>query len=154
MNKRNYSKWSAVKALLVLPMVAVALSAFAAPANNPCQAQESVVAERQSRPDEEKVDKMPTFRGGDLNAFCVWMQSNVKYPAEAVEKGISGRVLFEFVVDKDGTATSFVVLSSPDKVLSDEVERVFNSSPKEWEAGERDGEKVSVKFTMPIQFAM
>lgn len=100
-----------------------------------------------------KVEKMPTFQGGDLNRFVVWMQSQIQYPAEAVEKGISGRVIFSFVVEKDGSMSDFTVLASPDKLLSDEVERVFNSAPKAWTPGEQNGEKVSVKFTVPIVFA-
>ena len=100
-----------------------------------------------------KAEKMPTFQGGDVNRFAVWMQSQIQYPAEAVEKGISGRVIFSFVVEKDGSTVDFTVLRSPDKVLSAEVERVFNSAPKEWTAGEEKGQKVRVKYTVPIVFA-
>ena len=99
-----------------------------------------------------KVEKMPTFRGSNLTLFQTWMQSNVKYPAEAIEKGISGRVIFEFVVEKDGSAGSFRVLASPDKILADAVEQTFKSAPQEWAAGEQNGEKVRVKFTLPIIF--
>ena len=100
-----------------------------------------------------KAEKMPKFQGGDLNRFVVWMQSQIQYPAEAVEKGISGRVIFSFVVEKDGSMSDFTVLASPDKLLSDEVERVFNSAPKAWTAGEEKGQKVRVKFTVPIVFS-
>lgn len=100
-----------------------------------------------------KVEKMPTFQGGDLNRFAVWMQSQIQYPAEAIEKGISGRVIFSFVVEKDGSMSDFTVLASPDKLLSAEVERVFNSAPKAWTPGEENGQKVRVKFTVPIVFA-
>ena len=100
-----------------------------------------------------KAEKMPKFQGGDLNRFVVWMQGQIKYPAEAVEKGLSGRVVFSFVVEKDGSMSEFTVLRSPDMVLSAEVERVFNSAPKAWTAGEEKGQKVRVKFTVPIVFA-
>ena len=100
-----------------------------------------------------KVEKMPTFQGGDLNKFRNWMQAQIQYPAEAAAKGVSGRVIFEFVVEKDGTPTSFNVLRSPDALLSAEVERVFKNSPK-WEAGTQMGEKVRVKYTVPIVFNM
>ncbi|MBQ5923103.1 MAG: energy transducer TonB, partial [Alistipes sp.] len=69
-----------------------------------------------------------------------------------VEKGISGRVLFSFVVEKDGSMSEFTVLRSPDMVLSAEVERVFNSAPKAWTPGEENGKKVRVKYTVPIVF--
>ena len=99
-----------------------------------------------------KAEKMPKFQGGDLNRFAVWMQSQIQYPAEAVEKGLSGRVVFSFVVEKDGSTSDFTVLATPDKVLSDEVKRVFDSAPKAWTAGEENGKKVRVKFTVPIVF--
>lgn len=96
---------------------------------------------------------MPKFRNGDFTLFQTWMQSNVKYPAEAIEKGISGRVVFSFAVEPDGSLSSYQVLAASDKILADEVERVFNSSPREWTAGEQDGKKVRVKLTLPIVFA-
>ena len=107
---------------------------------------------QQQNPPYIKAEKMPKFRGGDLMLFQNWMQNNVQYPAEAIEKGISGRVVFSFVVEADGSLSSYQLMASPDKILADEVERVFNSSPREWTAGEQDGEKVRVKFTVPVAF--
>ncbi|MBR3911108.1 MAG: energy transducer TonB [Alistipes sp.] len=100
-----------------------------------------------------KVEKMPTFQGGDLNAFRNWVQGQIQYPKEAMEKNISGRVIFSFVVEKDGSTSDFTVLQTPDKLLADEVERIFKSCPK-WEPGTQRGEKVRVKYTVPIVFAV
>lgn len=108
---------------------------------------------QQQNPPYIKAEKMPKFRNGDLMLFQSWMQNNVQYPAEAIEKGISGRVVFSFVVEADGSLSSYQLMASPDKILADEVERVFNSSPREWTAGEQDGKKVRVKFTLPVVFA-
>ena len=107
---------------------------------------------QQQNPPYIKAEKMPKFRGGDLMLFQNWMQNNVQYPAEAIEKSISGRVVFSFVVEADGSLSSYQLMASPDKILADEVERVFNSSPREWTAGEQDGKKVRVKFTVPVAF--
>ena len=107
---------------------------------------------QQQNPPYIKAEKMPKFRNGDLMLFQNWMQNNVQYPAEAIEKGISGRVVFSFVVEADGSLSSYQLMASPDKILADEVERVFNSSPREWTAGEQDGKKVRVKFTVPVAF--
>ena len=98
-----------------------------------------------------KVEKMPTFQGGDLNKFRNWVQSKIQYPKEAMDKGIKGRVVCSFVVEKDGSLTEFDVLQSPDKSLADEVVRILKTSPK-WEPGEQLGEKVRVKYTVPIVF--
>ena len=100
-----------------------------------------------------KVEKMPTFMGGDLNAFRNWVQSKIQYPREAKEEGLEGRVIFSFVVEKDGSMSEFTVLQSPDKILGDEVVRILKTSPK-WEPGEQRGEKVRVKYTVPIVFSL
>ena len=100
-----------------------------------------------------KVEKMPTFMGGDLNVFRNWVQSKIQYPKEAMDKGIKGRVVCSFVVEKDGSLTEFDVLQSPDKSLADEVVRILKTSPK-WEPGEQRGEKVRVKYTVPIVFSI
>ena len=98
-----------------------------------------------------KVEKMPTFMGGDLNVFRNWVQSKIQYPREAKEEGLEGRVIFSFVVEKDGSMSEFTVLQSPDKILADEVEHVFKGARK-WVPGEQRGEKVRVKYTVPIVF--
>ena len=100
-----------------------------------------------------KVEKMPTFQGGDLNVFRNWVQSKIQYPKEAMDKGVKGRVVCSFVVEKDGSLTEFDVLQSPDKSLADEVVRILKTSPK-WEPGEQRGEKVRVKYTVPIVFSI
>ena len=56
------------------------------------------------------VEKMPTFQGGDLNVFRNWVQSKIQYPKEARDKGIKGRVVCSFVVEKDGSLTEFDVV--------------------------------------------
>ena len=121
-------------------------------AANAQAAAEAKVAENGDMP-YIKVEKMPTFQGGDLNVFRNWVQSKIQYPKEAMDKGIKGRVVYSFVVEKDGSLTDFDVLQSPDKSLADEVVRILKTSPK-WEPGEQRGEKVRVKYTVPIVFSI
>ena len=164
MCKKTSSRWAATKALLVLPVVAISLSAFATTVYVPRNVQDKVTENFANEQIEEKtsvlqqqdkpfikVEKMPTFQGGDLNAFRNWMQAQIQYPAEAAAKGIAGRVIFSFVVEKDGSTSEYTVLQSPDKSLADEVERIFKTCPK-WEAGMQRGQKVRVKYTVPIVF--
>ena len=99
-----------------------------------------------------KVDKMPTFQNGGLQDFAIWAMSNVKYPEEAINQDIIGKVLVEFVVEEDGSVSSVKTLQSPSEILSAEAERVVKSSPK-WEAGEHNGQKVKVKMVIPFAFA-
>jgi protein TonB len=100
-----------------------------------------------------KVESMPTFRGGDLNGYRNWVQSQLQYPKEAKDKGVQGRVIFSFVVEKDGSVSEFKVLNTPDKIFSAEVERVFKLTPK-WEPGKQNGKAVRVKYTVPITFTL
>ena len=171
MCKKNSSRWAAAKALLVLPVVAISLSAFATTVYVPREVQDKVTENsvneqisqtesnasemQESQQDDRpfiKVEKMPTFDGGkSLVGFQNWIQNNIRYPKEALAKGVGGRVIFQFVVERDGTPSSFNVLKSPDKSLADEVERVFKTSPK-WEAGEQGGKKVRVLYTVPVVF--
>ncbi len=98
-----------------------------------------------------KVEKMPTFQGGDLNKFRNWVQERVRYPQIAQENGVSGKVVLSFVVEKDGTLTNIEVLQSPDRSLADEAVRVLKTSPK-WEPGQQRNQPVRVKYTLPVDF--
>ena len=100
-----------------------------------------------------KVESMPTFQGGDLNGYRNWVQSQLQYPKEAKDKGVQGRVIFSFVVEKDGSVSNFDALQAPDKILVEEVERVFKLTPK-WEPGKQNGKAVRVKYTVPIVFML
>ena len=97
------------------------------------------------------ADEMPTFQGGDLSKFCNWVYSNVKYPQEALEKGIQGYVVVKFVVEKDGAISNFQVLQSPDKTLSDAVVEVLQKSPT-WKPAKHKNKLVRVTYTLPVLF--
>ena len=97
------------------------------------------------------AEKMPSFQGGDLNTFRTWVQERIQYPAEAAKQKIQGRVVVSFEIKTDGSLANLMVLQSPDKLLSDEACRVIESSPK-WTPGEQRGQKVTVKYTLPVDF--
>lgn len=111
------------------------------------------VAEEEIEDDQPfiKVEKMPSFQGGDLNKFRNWVQERVRYPQIAQENGVSGKVVLSFVVEKDGTLTNIEVLQSPDRSLADEAVRVLKTSPK-WEPGQQRNQPVRVKYTLPVDF--
>lgn len=101
------------------------------------------------------VDEMPQFMGGDLTTFRNWVMQNVRYPEEAMNKGIEGMVLVRFCVDKDGYIKEDMtgIIKSPDRLLSDEVLRVLNSSPQ-WVPGKQKGKNVIVQFVLPVNFKL
>ena len=101
------------------------------------------------------AEEMPTFQGGDLSKFRNWVQSNVKYPQIALENGIQGNVVIQFVVGPDGKMTNFKVLQSPDKTLSDatiDVLKKANEMKNGWKPGKQRGKPVKVSFTLPVAF--
>lgn len=97
------------------------------------------------------AEEMPSFMGGDLTTFRNWVQERVKYPAIAQELGISGQVILQFVVEKDGSLTNIQVLRSPDSSLSDEAIRVLKTSPK-WKPAMQRNKPVRLKYTLPVVF--
>ena len=120
-----------------------------------------VIEEKEEEIEEEEifvtVEEMPTFQGGGLPEFRNWVQSNVKYPQIALENGIQGNVVVQFVVGPDGKMTNFRVLQSPDKTLSDatiEVLQKANGLKKGWKPGKQRGKAVKVSFTLPVKFAI
>ena len=97
------------------------------------------------------VDKMPEFPGGQ-HALFKYLGENIIYPEIAL--GIEGRVICQFIVNKNGHITEVeVVRSSGDQRLDQEALRVIKQMPQ-WIPGEKDGEKVRVQYTLPINFRL
>ena len=98
------------------------------------------------------VEQNPEFPGGE-DALIQWLGTHVQYPEEAREKGLQGRVLVTFVVEKDGSIGNVrVVKSKPEMaLLEEEAVRLVRAMPK-WKPGKSHGKKVRVQFNLPIQF--
>lgn len=99
------------------------------------------------------AETMPLFEGGDLGKFRQWLQTQVRYPAEALKKQIEGRVVCSFVVERDGSVSNIMALQSPDRLLTDEVRRVLANSPR-WTPGMQKGKTVRVKYIVPVDFRL
>ena len=99
------------------------------------------------------VESMPEFPGGQ-QALFKYLAENVKYPFIAQENGIQGRVICQFVVNKDGSIVDVVaVRSSGEPSLDKEAIRVIKSMPK-WKPGKQRGKPVRVKYTVPVNFRL
>lgn len=101
---------------------------------------------------ENLEDQDPSFPGGDL-ACMEWLRDNIKYPAEAIEKGIEGRVIVTFVVTKDGKITNAEVVRSSDPLLNEEALRVLRFMP-DWIPAKRNGQNVDLQYTLPLTFRL
>mgnify|MGYP000232234485 CR=1 FL=1 len=99
------------------------------------------------------AETMPSFEGGDLLKFREWLQSEVRYPAEALKQRIEGRVVCSFVIERDGSVSNITALQSPDRLLTNEVRRVLANSPR-WSPGMQKGETVRVKYIVPVDFSL
>ena len=101
----------------------------------------------------QSVEQMPKFRGGDFGDYSKYIQSKIVYPTMAAEAGITGRVLFSLVVEKDGSVTIEEVLQSPDRLLTEAAEKAIKKAPK-FEPGKQRGVPVRVAFTLPVVFKL
>ena len=98
------------------------------------------------------VEQMPSFPGG-MGALMSWLNQNIKYPVIAAENGVQGRVIVQFVVEKDGSITDVKVAKSVDPSLDKEAARVVSAMPK-WTPGKQNGSAVRVKYPVPVTFKL
>lgn len=98
----------------------------------------------------EVVEQQPQFPGGSVNG---WLADHLKYPVVAAENGISGRVVVQFVVERDGSVSQVRVVRGVDPSLDKEAQRVISSMPK-WIPGKQNGQAVRSRFTVPVTFRL
>ena len=172
MLKEKSSPWARVKYLYVLPLAALAVSAFARPEVSAVADELSsakvndLVASMKTNqletasfavkdtltPVFEVVERMPQFPGG-VAAQVEYFKKNLRYPAEAKKAGTQGRVVVQFFVNKDGSISNVKVLRGVDPALDAEAVRLVNSMPK-WKPGMQKGKAVTVKYTVPVLFKL
>jgi protein TonB len=98
------------------------------------------------------VEEQPQYPGGEA-ALMKYLQENIKYPEEAKELGIQGRVFVTFVVEVDGSITDVKVLRGIGGGCDQEAVRVVKSMSK-WIPGKQRGVPVRVQFNLPIKFTL
>ncbi|MGM9478251.1 energy transducer TonB [Pedobacter sp. GSP4] len=100
----------------------------------------------------EGVDEYPEFNGG-AKAWSKYMERNLRYPYQAQEDGIQGKVFVSFVVEKDGSVTDVKVLRGLGFGCDEEAVKVIKKSPL-WKPGKNRGVPVRVRYSMAINFQM
>ena len=116
-------------------------------------AQKTVVSQKDQKEEPfDVVEDMPAFPGG-MEAMIQFISSNIQYPADAQKQKVDGRVLVNFVVEKDGSITEVKVIKPTFPSLDAEAIRVVKAMPK-WKPGYQRGQAVRVQFTMPINFSL
>ena len=97
-------------------------------------------------------DEMPMFPGG-LDGLMEYLNTNIVYPPVAAENGVQGKVLVQFVVEKDGSVGQVKILRSVEINLDYEAIRLCKRMPK-FEPGKLNGKPVRVLYTLPINFTL
>ena len=165
MLKEKSNPWARAKYLYILPLAALAVTAFARPEVSAVADEISAVkviapaVHDSIQPNVQPavaapssaLDQMPEFPGG-MEALNTYLRNNIRYPQEAQKAGIQGRVVIEFVISKDGSITDAEVVESVDPQLDAEGLRLIKNMPR-WKPGMRKGQAIRVKQTLPIRFA-
>ncbi|HEY4785878.1 MAG TPA: TonB family protein [Bacteroidales bacterium] len=98
------------------------------------------------------VEKPPQFIGG-MDELMNFLRKNLRFPDDARSNGISGRVIVQFIVDKNGELKNIKILRGLDDSCNQETLRVLKLMPK-WSPGIQNGQPVSVYFTLPVVFSL
>ena len=98
------------------------------------------------------VEEMPSFPSGEP-AMMEYIAKNIKYPQEARDKDIEGRVFIGMVIEKDGSVSNVRVLRGIGGGCDEEAVRVISSMPK-WKPGKVGGEPVPVSYMLPVNFKL
>ncbi|MBR5684733.1 MAG: energy transducer TonB [Muribaculaceae bacterium] len=100
----------------------------------------------------KSVEQMPQFPGGEV-ALMRYLSTHINYPPEAAKNNIQGRVILQFVVEKDGSIGEVKVVRSVDEALDKEAIRVIKALPN-FTPGRQDGKPVRVWYTLPVTFKL
>ena len=151
------SRWNQLRALAVVPVIALALLAFANPTTETATVQNNLDQQVTKTSNQDKkvyksVEQMPQFPGGEYE-LMKYLQSEIKYPENAAKNNIQGRVIAQFVIDENGEIGEVKVLRSVDEEVDAEAVRVIKSLPK-FIPGRQDGKAVAVWYTLPISFKL
>ena len=98
------------------------------------------------------IEKQPEFPGG-IAKFYKYLGKSIKYPSQAIEKNVQGKVFVSFIVEKDGVLSNIQITRGLGSGTDEEAIRVLNESPK-WNPGIAKGKVVRVKYNININFSL
>ncbi|MBA4848857.1 M56 family metallopeptidase [Emticicia sp. BO119] len=100
----------------------------------------------------DSVEENPEYPGG-VKQLYTFINNNLRYPIEAAQNNITGKVFVKFVVRKDGSISDLKILKGIGYGCDEEAVRVISQLPR-WKPGKQNGKLVNVMFTMPINFVI
>lgn len=98
------------------------------------------------------VEKMPEFPGGEEKLY-EYLGKNIKFTPCAISSGVQGKVYVQFIVEKDGSITDIVIPRGLTCGLDEIAKKAVKNMPN-WSPGEQRGQKVRVKYTLPVHFKL
>ena len=98
------------------------------------------------------VEQIPEFPGGIVQ-FMKWLTRNLRYPPQAQQQKIQGKVVVSFIVNKDGSISAPTIVKSVDPMLDNEAMRVVKMMPR-WKPGLEKGKPCRTMFAIPINFVL
>jgi TonB family protein len=100
-----------------------------------------------------RPEDYPTFKGQGHESFNDWLRWQIKYPEDAVSRGVSGKVTASYTVNPDGTLSEPAIMYSADKSLGDAVVKAIVSSPQ-WEPPKNPESTDPFEASVTIKFAL
>lgn len=137
------------KLVAVIPAFALGLSFISFTTKSPVFNKMEVVAQDTIY---DVCETLPSFPGG-VNEMIKFISDEVKYPKKEKDQGVTGTVYIGFIVQENGKIKDVKSLKKINKAFEAEAERVIKLMPN-WIPGEHEGEKVNVRYTMPINFQL
>ena len=118
---------------------------------DPDQPEQPEVVDMYDEPvDFRVVEDLPQFPGGAAE-FMKWLTKNLRYPASAQSQKVKGRVVAQFIINRDGSVTDLEVTEHLDRACDNEVLRVLRMMPK-WQPGLMDAKPCRTKVCIPVVF--
>lgn len=98
------------------------------------------------------VEQQAFYIGGNAE-MTKFLQKNLKYPREASNAGISGKVYLSFIIDRAGEISDVSITKGIGFRCDEEAIRVVKAMPK-WSPGKQSGRAVKSRFNLPIVFSL
>jgi len=98
------------------------------------------------------AEHMPEFPGG-TQELMEFIKKNIYYPEEYGDIDIQGRVIAQFIVEKDGSVSDPQIIRGIDPKLDKIALEIINKLPN-FTPATQNGERVRVKYTIPVTFKM
>ena len=98
------------------------------------------------------VEELPEFPGG-ATEFMKWLTKNLRYPPAAQQRKVQGKVVTQFIINKDGTVSDIEILTPVDPSLDQEALRVLRMMPR-WKPGQQDAKPCRTQVCIPIVFKL